>query len=460
MEEHEELPKGQKIITITRNEDYHLKALLQFEDDNFIFSEGKRSTVPGTTIQRFTIIGSNEEGCKYSLESSYVGNVNSSSGTSEKKLANTAEIGFHGVKMENSDKRQVEYLIEWCLNGPRDFVFSRVTQRNIKKTYNKDYLESKDSKFDSLQISLESSSFGVKNLIIKTNEVQFVIEKVPEDFGPTWSSNIAIKYKNSWGKIPDVTAREKILEICSFIFGRQLLPIGYSKYDASGHIVEAYARDPWGKCVKSNCLEPDNSPINIRLPNHGRAEGIIGQLLPNYLNLSDSLCLKEALSYYWLSQEIPLGANLPILAAGLESIITGWFRCNKSKSKGLFLDKVTFSNLLKAEFETIDNKLKGIPNGDKIAKRIRSSVEFGMTARYSVFFEELQLPISEGEWAAIKERSVFVHGEAIFDRVNWTETRERARTFEALFNKVFLRILGYSGTLIDRSIIGWPDVQL
>ena len=132
VEEHEQLPSGQKIIAINRNEDYNLKAILQFEDNNYIFSKDKTTGVVGTAIRTFTIKGLDEEECKYELESSHVGNIKNASGTNEKKLANTAEIGFHGLKMETNNKKQVAYLTEWCLNGPRDFIFSSKSKKNKK----------------------------------------------------------------------------------------------------------------------------------------------------------------------------------------------------------------------------------------------------------------------------------------------------------------------------------------
>ena len=157
---------------------------------------------------------------------------------------------------------------------------------------------------------------------------------------------------------------------------------------------------------------------------------------------------------------MPLGTNLPILAAGVESIITGWFRNNKSKSKGVFLDKEKFESFLKEELESIQNKLKGVLNGDKITEKILSANQFGIMERYRRFFDEIELPINEKEWAAINERHTFVHGKALFDKTDWRKIAQHVNTFETLFNKIFLKLLGYTGTFIDYSTTGWPEVQL
>ncbi len=53
-----------------------------------------------------------------------------------------------------------------------------------------------------------------------------------------------------------------------------------------------------------------------------------------------------------------------------------------------------------------------------------------------------------------------VHGRMIFDKMDWKQMIQHVNTFETLVHKVLLRLLGYSGTYIDRSVVGWNDKHL
>jgi len=124
------------------------------------------------------------------------------------------------------------------------------------------------------------------------------------------------------------------------------------------------------------------------------------------------------------------------------------------------MKKEEFETLLEKEIKAITRSLEGKPNGDKIIANILRAYDFGITERYRKFFEEIDLPIDDHEWEAIKERHKFVHGRIIFDDTDWKRVIQHVRTFETLLHKILLRLLGYSGTFIDRSILGWKDKQL
>ena len=450
--EHVRLPKGQKKITVTRDEDYNLEATLEFDDFGFQTIDAPA----GTFIETFDITGSDYNDLHlFSLENCHIGGTKTIIDNEEKKSSMTATIGFSELIIKTKQKSEAACLSEWCLNGPYTPVFSRSTLRKLSRVYSKERFESKDNRIESLIKTNLAPSYSMDFLIVKTDDYQFVIEKVPEGIGPNWSSNIGIEYRTAWGKIPNPAEREEILEILSFLFGRQLLPIGYTAYDKDENVVESYARDPWGRSAKSYCSKDDYPPINIDIWHRGRAETTISQLLPMYHQKCESLCLKEALWNYWVSREMPLGTNLPILSAGVESIIHGWF-LNKSNSS-VFLDKEKFESLL---MEEIQNKLRNISDGDKIMDNILRANQAGIMKSYKIFFDEIKLTITDDEWEAIRERHAFVHGKALLDKTDWHKVAQHVRTFELLFNRILLKLLDYSGTYIDYTAIGCPEVQL
>lgn len=462
--DYERLPKGQKKIVIDRDEDYNLRAVLHFGDLDFgaSYYSAVAAVPAGSFVNYFEITGSDyKKHNLYTLENSYVNPPETRIDNVEGKFSGTAKLSFYGLKMKTDNTNEVVHLSEWCLNGPYNPIFSRMTKRKLTKAFAKERLESGGNIFESGKVFGETQNWARDYLRIKTDDLQFIIEKVPDDFGPSWSSNIGIEYRTTWeqGRIPNSAEREEILEICSFVLGRQLLPIGYTMYDKDENIIETYARNPWGNSAKSYCLKRgDEPPIEIFLPPFGRAETIISQLLPKYNELCRPFRLKEALWNCWVSRQMPLGTNLPILAAGVESMINGWF-LNKSKSN-VFLDKEKFESLLKEELGSIQNKLKEILDGDEIVANILRANQAGIMKSYQIFFDDIKLPINDKEWDAIDERHKFVHGKALFSEMDGRTLAQHALTFETLFNKIFLKLLGYSGTFIDYSTIGCPETQL
>jgi hypothetical protein len=459
-----ELPPGEKKIIVNRDEEYNLKAVLDFKDDP---KERKwwESTfgTAGGIVRRFDVKGSTDFGT-ISLESCLLSGINVHYDLATKVRLGRAFINFHGLRIKYHNDNEITHLIDWYLNGPRDHVFHRSSDRRVVKNFSRERLVSNDEKIDSIEMELESGNVGADFLRIQAPDFQFLITKVPEEIGPSWSSNIGIEYRKEWGHIPNEEERESIEELCSFVFGRQLLSIGYSAFDQKEYRVESYSRDPWGKGAKRFCVEPDYPPVRIDIFPTNHAEKVIGQLLPKYCEMRIPLFLREAFWYIWISRQMPVGTNLPMLAAAIESIMNGWFM-TKSKSHGFYLEKKAFVDLISEETKNIRKKLEEAlktedAKAQKIVERILQANEFGIMERYRIFFEEIGILISKNEWQAINERHEFIHGRTRFDNADWKLILDHVNTYETLLNKVILKILVYSGTYIDRALLGWPDGQL
>ena len=155
--------------------------------------------------------------------------------------------------------------------------------------------------------------------------------------------------------------RKKVGELCSFIFGRQLLSVGYTIYDEDCMLVEEYACNPWSRHPESLCSKPDYHPIRInKASSWGKAEDLISQLLPKYFELRDPLHLKDALWLYWISRDMAVGTSLPLFAAAVETMMNGWFDSTHTKSGGVYLDKATFDGLFQDEISSIGEKLEDL----------------------------------------------------------------------------------------------------
>lgn len=311
--------------------------------------------------------------------------------------------------MKCSENAQ-SHLTEWYVNGPSYVCFGSAEGKVIQYCTIERFLSNRNQ-INSTNTQL-ANCFSTEFIWGKNKDFKFLIIKI-STFGPKWSTNVGIEYHKDWGRIPEPDERLKIEELCSFVFGKHLLSVGHTAYDKDENIVEVYAHSPWGHSTKYFCSKPEYPPIQIHDPSVD-AEKIINYLLPKYLELSEPLCLEEALWNYWISCDIPPGPNLPIIASAIETIIHPWYNWKKTKSHGVYLEKNEFDILLQKEIESIKEKLAikyDIINKpeqkkyyEKIINNISIANQFTFTDRFLEFFKEIGLNVTQAEIKAIKER--------------------------------------------------------
>ena len=560
IEDTKELPEGQKKIVITRDDHYKLQAVLYTKSDPEFFIKKAKNIVPGSFVEPFEIIGSDQHSWRrYTLESCYLGSSRCRCEESGEEPLCESDLRIQGLRIRHKKETDGVWLTEWYINGPRDrFVFRNQTIRKMLKTYSRERLplapedKNEDENIHSMEVSLESKSINPFDCLrIKACDNQFLIAQVPEGIGPAWSSNIGIEYRKEWGRIPDAEEREKIRELYSFVFGRQLLFVGYTLYGQDYEIVEEYACDSWINDSRYLCSKQDNAPIRInKAPSWGKAEDLISQLLPRYSELRDPLHLKVALLLYWVACDMPAGAGLPLLAAAVEAMMDGWFKSKKSKSQGVYMEKDKFEELFGDEMNSIESKLlkcwfswNNVPgndndrlirlfrnysdigwaknakirktddgktihisNGENLAEitiskkegkatlkisdggiynlkfkrengkrniyigilpyaynimdKLQDAYKIGVMGQFRFFFNEIDLHIDENEWNAINARHDIAHGRITGKQKEGEEMIQHTDTYKTLIHKILLRLLGYSGSYIDRSVIDWREKQL
>ncbi len=215
--ENENLPKGNKKISVNRLDDYSLKAILQFNDFDFLNKLNSLGQ-PGSLFRTFNIDGFDEFKRPCMLENAYIPIADL--GDAENGYSSTATVVFGGFRLSAESKDKPMYQMEWCLNGPRDYVFTSRTKRTVLTNYIRERFASKDKEsFDSVKLERQSGEFAINCIPVKLGDIQFIIGKVPDKVGPSWSSNVAIEYRSEWGEIPSPARREEILEFCSFVLG-------------------------------------------------------------------------------------------------------------------------------------------------------------------------------------------------------------------------------------------------
>lgn len=184
----------------------------------------------------------------------------------------------------------------------------------------------------------------------------------------------------------------------------------------------------------------------------------MNDLVPGYLALKDELRLKEALRDYWLSQELPIGSNLPSLSRGIETLASSWFESKNSKTKGVYMQKRNFDTLLGPELDAIESKLEDHDYGDRILNRLRGAYNMGANDRLRFFFDEIGLPVGQAEWQAIQERNPMAHGASkVFDGSANEKMRRATLVYQTLFHRVVLKTIGYQGYYRDYGTLGFPS---
>lgn len=156
-----ELPKGKKKIIIDRNEDYNLRGTLYFKDPDFGGDLRQSSAVAGSFAETFDIQGSYLDLVYYTLESCLIMETKIQLIQEGQETSDSANLLFNGLRIKHKNENEGTHLMGWYLNGPKDNVFCRITDRKVSSSFFRERFESKEDKIDSIKISGDSKN-GVR----------------------------------------------------------------------------------------------------------------------------------------------------------------------------------------------------------------------------------------------------------------------------------------------------------
>ncbi len=448
-----------KLIDIWRDEQYKLQGIIQGE-----MGENEK-VLPGTILSAFSIYGFVNDIFRTEISHCFLGNSYTKTNPETFQQEHSTEIKPYEVKIQYLYKEiKVAKITEWYINGP-EANFILPDRIDVEKDINHSYCNIRNGKKETIETYPGGKQgAGINCAFIELDKFCFNIKKVPKVFGPSWSHNYAIEYCDKWGYIPDETIRKKIHSFISFLFGRQLLYVGHSKYNEDNQIIEEIANDPWGSDIRRKCKESSLYPIKI--DNHkdmGRFKELIKSSLPVFLDLYDELNIEQVLWFYWSTFNLPLGLDLPIVTAAIETLAKSWVKSTRTKLKGVYLDKTVYRNLIKDELATLDKKMDEISCPDKsiILSKIKGANEWTVSDRLKKFFDDIGLVIGETENFVLKMRNTPAHGGLIGQSQEDVETlinlKRAAITF---FNRIMLKIIDYTDDYIDYVEIGYPEKNI
>jgi hypothetical protein len=446
------------IIRFTRDNQYRLFATISGIIENRNELELKGSIEKGEFITTETVMGFSSDGLfKYKFTGVFLGK-STLSPMSVKSSALKFQADFIFSTVEKSivtNTNQTAILQEWYLTGYSNVNFTRSTSRGVDKSFKRlrDGIDPEEER----RLITSSGSYN-DYLLVKYIDTSFIVSKVPKEFGPEWSFNISIEYRQSFGRIPNENDREAISELVGFVLGNQLLKIGQTSYDKSTSLIIQEYQSPWGDNVVSRCQSISLPPVELgNYQGWNRAEILLNELINSYLTLRNKLRLKDALWKYWIAKYSTLGANLPILSSAVETLAEQVIKSHP-EVKLYYIDRMKFLEIIKDELVSIEQKLEGNSHKTIIINKLKGATVRGSNEKLDVLFEIIDLKIGKIEREAIKARNKMAHSSlSEISEEEIKETIRYTRAYETLFNRIFLKILSYSGEYKDYYTIGHPS---
>jgi hypothetical protein len=450
------IPPGANSLVVSRDAEYKIIGELSGkgtkpEDEGRLFFNGHS----GEIVPVYDLAGADEFGIlSYKLSGVRCLSAQGTWQSNDRRVFR-ADLVIDKMVVERRTQAPVMWRTDWFLNGPRsNFIFDQQTNRNqiISRSRN----TGQCSVSVQFEATLKSSAYD--HTFVNLGDFAFLVGEVPQGMCPDWTVGLGIEYRPEWGSVPNAETRATIAEAVSFVFGRQLFPVGWTEFDGKGFPIRAAAQSAWSPDLLGVCTRPDSPPVEIRptkSPWVGRTHEVLESLVPAFLLRRQEFRLSNALALYWEAKRVPIGLNLPAFAAALETLMKAWFTSSKTKSRGVYISKDAFETLLDDELRSAATKLEITPYGDRMLRRIQGAYNMGANERIEIFFRELELPIGKGELAALRERNIMAHGSV--DPERDVQLLAATRAYETLFNRVFLKMLGYQGKYIDYSTVNWPQ---
>ncbi len=342
------LPTGSERVELWRDEQYRIAAKIVGTPDVFSAELLPDLGEVGDIIPDYRIEGAGPHGTlRYELDHCVVSRVSvEGTGKFEADLRT-----YRARRTATAERGSQAWVTEWYLNAHDGrLLYPRLVERESKETYRR------KRAYPEEEIAFEGGRFRTFGYYayVELPDLGFIVEHVPENLGPGWCKSLAIEYRDEWGGVPEEKTRASTANAVSFVMGRPLIRVGYTSFDGSGRPIEEVAVSPLQKDLVSTCRRAEHPPVNL---NQGRPtdlfEVLLAQLVPRYLELNDEFGLDDVLWGYWLFEELALGANLPVLATSVEMLKKAWYSSKKSKSRGVYMQKEKFDELLENELSAI-----------------------------------------------------------------------------------------------------------
>ena len=145
-----------------------------------------------------------------------------------------------------------------------------------------------------------------------------------------------------------------------------------------------------------------------------------------------------------------------IYSAGIEALSKAWFASTHSRTHGTYISKERFNELLDTLLREAQTRLHSEPYGERIFRRMSNAYNMGSHERAENLFSEIGIRLGDTEEAARRARNLPAHGKRLKRDEELLEFTIHRFAYKVLFERGFLRLLGYSGQYRDRTSLGHP----
>lgn len=441
-------------ILVTRNDDYGLNAEITGEGDRVFLKVESPSKRKGEEISLTTISGNLPEGSVVTLSGYYEGRT-----TFSGKLAEQFYVKMVGV--DYAPTLEPKWLSIWCLNGPRTQIMpSRVTKRVLHTNISRSraILGGTHGELDHRVEATGGAESHSRDYWLLTNKYfKLRLCNVPEAFGPNWSRNVAVELLEYPNRSFSLLEAQVILGALGFLFGARFIPVGCSWFSENDFLIRSESFVPWGTNLKQECSQQAMPPISLQ---QGGVEKVVGKILEQIFSLNEEMDFSAGMIGYWLSRLSPAEAAFANIASGLESLMNAWFKSKRSRSQAQYLPQAEFNAVTTEPFCQVERALSGVAHADRILRRLKQANSIGSNEKFERFFEEIELPIGEVEKYAISVRNRFVHGAGAVPTEKVHNLVYTLRSYQSMFHRILLRLIGYQGKYVDYSCLGFPERPL
>jgi len=450
--EHQYIEKGFHTISFQRDNNYRLICKLEGQEglqslDAFPGNDLKA----GQFIDFCGVIHAQDRMNHYKVE---IDNLFITNKNIDSDGLYTAEGKVNNLKIYYKTDEKPEHIIYWFLNGEKypNFAYSRTT---IIKSICEAVIEI--SGFSKNKIKGDkSSSFSRNSILLTLNGKQFVFGFVSEKDTQNFPGSYMRFNKDFF---PTKGELKTIQYALSFIIGKILIPIGFTKYNGSFSPLERVYKSSHRHDMDHVISVAGKPPIPINMGtvmvSKENLEGKISCLLSKYHEYRSIFQLDQIVWYINLSRLLPLDTQLQPLSTALDIFQKAWFQSEKSTSKGKHLKDDSYDKIISKYIKNIKIDLGEKETTNSILNKIKASNNMGDNERYKTLFKEIKLDLAEVEEISIKERNKAIHGS--LKPKNYQKISNRTNAYYSLLNRLILKLLEYDGIYIDYSTYGFPS---
>jgi hypothetical protein len=444
---------GPSSITLWREVNLQLKATMQGRMKNPKMLDDEREYGRGNMVKQSIINAYDTMGNKAILTGCVLGGYRfKSDEVNEDGYLVNMELVFDTATLTKLAASPDQHF-EWFLVQNFDAHLYGTTRRSLQTSQKKirvgvDLEEPNDR--------LSGSSVSRDYFVLEQPGFSCIIARVPPEFTGKKMAGLCIEFRGTEIEKMNPELLHNLKGLLSILLGGKLYFIGYSKI-AKGELVESFLDSPDIPLKLPVAMPPIHYNMQYDWGNFALQTNL---LFPQYQALQEILFLNNAVDRYWISQTVPIGANLPILAGGLEVIANAYLKM-AGNNQVEYMPQPDYEDLIGQELLIIAAKLGSVKDGDKMFNKIKGAFRKGSNEKINLFFDLLDLNIDRSEKEAIKLRNKMTHSTRDYTiEENAHDDVIATRVYQALFNRIFLKILGYQGYYIDYSLKGSPSKQI